>query len=186
MDSLEEKQIIQDVLAGRTEAFAALVRAHQAKVLSLCLSLLRDRAEAEDAAQDVFLRAYRSLKDFRADSSFSTWIYRISYRRCLDLIKARKVRRAESLDALLAGGGEKAVETGRAEPEADDETLERILSALPPEYRMVLTFREVQGLAYDEIARATGASLDSVKARLRRARLALREAARHFLKESDV
>lgn len=176
---MDEKQVVQSVLAGDKESFAVLVRAYQAKVLSLCLSLMRNRAEADDAAQEIFVKAYRGLSGFRLDSSFSTWLYRIAYRHCLDLLRSRKRRAAEPLDSLP----EIAENAASLEDKA---AVESVLSALPPDYRLVLTLREVQGLTYEEIARATGSSLDSVKARLRRAREALQEAARHFLSRSDV
>lgn len=180
----DEQRIIRDVLSGRREEFARLVRAHQAKVLSLCLSLLKDPAEAEDAAQEVFLKAYRGLRNFRFDSSFSTWLYRIAYRHGLDILRSRRRRRTQSLDALLEERGEGALpaapdQTTQADPARSAENL---LSSLPPDYRLVLTLREVQGLSYEEIARATDASLDSVKARLRRAR----ESLRHFLSGAGV
>ncbi len=172
----DEQRIIRDVLSGRREEFARLVRAHQAKVLSLCLSLLKDPAEAEDAAAEIFLKAYQKLKDFRFDAAFSTWLYRIAYRHSLDLLRARQRRRAQSLDALLEERGEGALPPApdQTTPADPARTAESLLSSLPPDYRLVLTLREVQGLSYEEIARAMDASLDSVKARLRRARQALR------------
>jgi RNA polymerase sigma-70 factor, ECF subfamily len=177
---LDERGVMESILAGDKERFADLVRAYQAKVLSLCVSLLRDRAEADDAAQEIFLKAYRGLSGFRRDSSFSTWIYRVAYRHCLDVLRSRKLRRAEPLEALPERA-DPASSAGEARVE-----VESVLSRLSPEYRLVLTLREVQGLTYEEIAACTGVSLDSVKARLRRAREALQEEARHFLSRSDV
>lgn len=167
----DDVKAVRAVLAGDRDSFAFLVRAHQGKVLSLCLSLLRSSAAAEDAAQDIFLKAYKNLSGFRFDARFSTWIYRISYRHCLDLLKAAKRRREEALDVLP--------ETAARE-DTGDLAVESLLEGLPADYRLILTFREIQGLSYDEIAAAMGTSLDSVKARLRRARQALQESARHF------
>ncbi|MGQ0644357.1 MAG: RNA polymerase sigma factor [Elusimicrobiota bacterium] len=186
-DPREDHDVVRAVLAGDRGAFAALVRSHQDKVLFLCRSLLRNDAEAEDAAQDIFVRAYRRLSDFRFQSAFSTWLYRISYHRCLDVLKSRAARRAQSLDALLESGGEAALRRP-PEPAAPPgaEGVRSVLESLPPDYRLVLTLREAQGLSYEEISAATGDSLDSVKARLRRARAALREKARHFPELSGV
>jgi RNA polymerase sigma-70 factor, ECF subfamily len=168
----DDARVVQEVLEGDREAYAVLVRRHQGKVLSLCLSLLKRRDAAEDAAQDVFLKAYKALSSFRRDAAFSTWLYRISYRHCLDVLKAAKRRREEALEDLPR--------VPAAPPDADPLSVESLLSGLTPEYRLVLTLREVQGLSYDEMAAAMDASLDSVKARLRRARRALQESARHF------
>lgn len=174
---VNDREAVRRVLAGDREAFAPLVRAHQGKVLSLCLSLLRQRASAEDAAQDVFLKAYKNLSAFRFDAAFSTWLYRISYRHCLDLLKAAKRRREEALEFLPEAP---------ARPEEDRLAVESLLEGLLPEYRLVLVLREVQGLSYEEISAATGDSMDSVKARLRRAREALQTAGRHFQEGKGV
>jgi RNA polymerase sigma-70 factor (ECF subfamily) len=181
-----DADLIAEIRSGNRDAFATLVREHQEWVLSLCISLLRSKAEAEDAAQDIFVKAYKHLASFRAESSFSTWLYRIAYRHCLDLLRSRKRHHEESWDALLERQGEIAHPSQREEAAssiADQETrvaLQKALDSLLPDYRLVLTLREVQELSYEEIAGVTNTSLDSVKARLKRARAALQEKARHF------
>lgn len=179
-----DRDAVSAVLAGDKEKFALLVRAHQVKVRSLCLSVLRDPSEADDAAQEVFVKAYCRLSDYRAESSFATWLYRIGYNHCLDVLKARSRRRSESLDAMTEQGFDRAEPQGPDSGDAD--ALRRALDELPPEYRAVLTLREAEGLSYEEIAKTTGVSLDSVKARLRRAREALQEKARHFFEGGGV
>ena len=89
------------MLRGRREAYAELVRAHQAKVLRLCTALLNDPTQAEDAAQDVFFKAYQALASFRQDASFSTWLYRITTNHCRDLLRKRSRRKEQSFDALV-------------------------------------------------------------------------------------
>jgi RNA polymerase sigma-70 factor (ECF subfamily) len=181
--STDDRYYIESVLAGRSHDYAELVRRHQDRVFSLCLSLLRNPTDAEDAAQEVFLKAYRALSDFRFDSSFSTWLYRIAYRHSLDFLKAKNRRPAESWDALVEERGEPSPDT----PPTEGADLARaVLDALPEDQRLILTFREAQGLTYEEIAETLQVSLDAVKARLRRAREALRQAARHFLPAAGV
>lgn len=183
----KEGEWIRRVLAGDSDAFAPLVRRHEARVRALCLSLLNNPTEAEDAAQQAFLKAYRGLAGFRREAGFATWIYRIAYRQCLDLLKSRRRRPVESLDALLEKGD--AVFGGWASENAgtpNGEFAVELVNRLPEEYRRVLVLRESQGFSYEEIAFATGASLDSIKARLRRARRTLVEAARHFSKSAGV
>jgi RNA polymerase sigma-70 factor (ECF subfamily) len=104
--SSTDKDLINSVLAGNLDDFAPLVRRHQDRVYGLCLSMTRHTTEADDLAQEIFLKAYRSLNEFRFESSFSTWLYRVTYRHCLDFLKSRKRRPSQSLDAMIEDRGE--------------------------------------------------------------------------------
>src|SRR5579871_5118969 len=101
-----EKESIEAVLAGDPEAFAELVRTHQARLRLACLVFLGNREEADDAAQDIFIKAFKALDGFKAESSFLTWLLRIADNHCRDLLRTRTRRRTESLDALLAEKGD--------------------------------------------------------------------------------
>ena len=183
---MEEQKLIQKILSGDTDAYAQIVQSHQAKVLGLCTSLLGNVTQAEDAAQEIFIKAYQSLRAFRGDAAFSTWLYRISANHCKDLLRKRSREKTESLDVLMEESGdafqklvEPSSDPGAAFEAAD--LIEKFLSSLSPDERIILTLREVQGLSYQEMARALGCSLDAVKSRLRRAREALEKKTRHFL-----
>ncbi len=177
----EEWVLVQEVLAGSPDSFEPLVRRHEARVRSLCAALLQDATEADDAAQEVFLKAYRALGRFRNESSFSTWIHRIAHNHCLDIFKSRKRRPAESLDALLEKGDGVLADRDDGSPAPGrDLDIHQLLIGLSSEYRTVLVLREVQGFDYGEIAKIMSVTVDSVKARLRRARQSLVEKARHF------
>ena len=183
---ITDTELIDSVLAGRRDDYAELVRRHHGAVLGLCRAMLGDPALAEDAAQESFLNAYRSLGDFRGGAAFSTWLYRIATNRCLDHIRRRARRAEESLDALIESAGpdiERMLDAGQParDPVEDADLAARVLARLSPDYRLILTLREVQGLSYDELADALECSLDAVKARLRRARAALQEEVRHIL-----
>ena len=176
----EDSEWVRRARGGDRDAFAALVRGHHARILRLCLSMLRDPADAEDAAQEVFLKAYKSLDRFAGDCAFSTWLHRIAANQCLDLLRKASRRRTESLDAE---------EDPSPEPGASLEAADlaaRALAGLPEDYRLILVLRETQGLSYLELAETLECSLDSVKARLRRARAALKDAARHFHGRENV
>ena len=163
---MEEAALMDRILQGDRNAYADLVRAHQAKVLRLCVSLLGE-PDAEDAAQEIFLKAYRSLSSFRRDSSFSTWLYRIASNHCHDLLRKRSRQKTESLDELpesLLTSADPRVGAEQAD------LAEQILLTLSPEERLILTLREVEGLSYQEIAEVLSCSLDAVKGRLKRAR----------------
>ena len=186
-----DAEIIQAVLGGDREAYAGLVRAYQGLVIRFCLSFLSNMAEAEDAAQDVFVKAYRALPSFRGSSSFSTWIYRIASNHCKDVLRKRVRQKTESWEALVEREGEKiehffsSTDQTELSPEQTELALS-LLNDLPLKYKSIIILREVEGLSYEEIARVENCSLDSVKARLRRARAELRERARHLFKRESV
>jgi len=190
VESIDEFQVIQSVLRGDREAYAALVRLYHGRVLSLCLSMLLDRAEAEDAAQEAFVKAFASLNQYTRNASFSAWLYRIASNHCLDLLRKRKRQKTDSLDGLMEQKGDSVSDFESKIPEKSgsgaekQETLDlamRVLGTLPPDYRQVLILRELEGLTYEEISSVLKCSLDAVKSRLRRARQQLQEKARHFL-----
>lgn len=145
---------------------------------------------ADDAAQEIFLKAYQSLKSFKAAATFSSWLYRIASNHCLDLLRRKAREKTESLDAILENNGERldqmlsASDAARSAEDAD--LLERILACLPPEYRLILTLREASGLNYEELAQTLNCSLDAVKGRLKRARQQLEEILRHFSELGNV
>jgi RNA polymerase sigma-70 factor (ECF subfamily) len=188
--SSTDKDLINSVLAGNLDDFAPLVRRHQDRVYGLCLSMTRHATEADDLAQEIFLKAYRSLNEFRFESSFSTWLYRVTYRHCLDFLKSRKRRPSQSLDAMIEDRGEGLWGEGpwdegpvgdlSFDHHAQTQWARQLLDSLDPKERLVLTLREIQGLSYEELAGALKISLEAVKSRLRRAREALRTSARHF------
>ena len=188
---IDERALVQRIVAGDRDAYAELVRAHHARIIRLCASLLADPGLAEDAAQDTFLKAYQSLASFRGQSAFSTWLYRIAANRCLDLLRRRQRERTESWDALVEEAGEQLHELLVAPPDpktttANVDLVQRALAHLTPEYRLMLTLREIEGLSYQELATTLHCSLDAVKAKLRRARQDLLERVRHFLGAGGV
>ncbi len=187
---IEDLEIIDAVIKGDREAYAALVREYQTRVRGLCLSILLNAAEADDAAQDVFVKALSSLASYRKDSSFSSWLYRIASNHCMDQLRKRKRQKTDSLDRVTDNddGEAGAFQPRMAEPsESLIEKTERlagvmqVLSSLPADYREVLVLREVEGLSYEAIRVILKCSLDAVKTRLHRARHLLQDKSRHFL-----
>ncbi len=169
--------------------FEGLVRAHAPRVRALCASVLQDATEADDAAQDAFLKAHRSLSGFTGGSTFATWVHRIAVNVCLDRLRAAARRRADSLEALSerdAASLRVLTEPSAAGALEDRDLAERLLSRLTPEGRLAFTLCERDGLSYAEIAQAMSCSVDSVKARIKRARAELLEASRHFSGSGDV
>ena len=159
--------------------------------MRLCTSLLCDPTLAEDAAQEIFLKAYKALEKFRGESAFSTWLYRIAANHCKDLLRKRAREKTESWDALLEEHGDQVQELlvsakGSGSGDPNTELADAVLSQLPPDYRLLLTLREVQGLSYEELADTLHCSVDAIKARLQRARQTLQDKLRHFLRSESV
>lgn len=189
--TISDQELIQQIQSGQKELYADLVRQYHKKVIGYCLSMLQNHTEAEEAAQDIFVKAYRSLPKFKGNSTFSTWLYRITTNHCLDVLRKRTRRKTYSLDALVEEEGDQIHRLFSSAPVAASQMENRdlvgkILSTLPEDYRIILTLREADGLEYQEIAQTLDCSLDAVKGRLSRARKQLQENLRHFLSEKDV
>lgn len=184
----EEKAVIQRVLAGETELFEALVKAHEKNVYSLALRMLDGNHEdAMDASQEAFFRAFRALGSFRGDSKFSVWLYRLTSNVCLDMLRKSSRLREDSLTE--EEGGELAVPDVRFDPQTELERRElrqavrEGVNALPPTFRQALVLRDVNGLTYEEIAQVTGLEEGTVKSRIFRAR---RKLATLLMKDGNI
>ena len=180
---MTDQELVLRAKQGDQAAFEQLVADNQNKVYSLALRLIGDREEAADQAQEAFLKAWQGLNAFQGESSFSTWLYRLTANVCIDYLRRRNrrlgVESAVSLDDEEAGWAEPAdweqdphrkleqSERGRA--------LARGLERLPEYQRRPLVLRELSGLSYQEIAQALDLDLGTVKSRIARARLALRK-----------
>ena len=187
----EDRDVIHLVQQGNRDAYATLVRKYQVRVRGYCATTLRDAVLADDAAQEVFLKAYQGLTRFRGDAAFSSWLYRITVNHCRDLLRAAARRKAESLDALLEEEGDRieallAASDDQARTLENTELAQRILAGLPEGHRQILLLREGQGLSYAELAQTLACSVDAVKGRLKRARQDLTERLRHVRKADDV
>jgi len=184
--SEEDASLIKSFQAGRKAAFDELVLKHQSRIFNLCYWYLGDEQEANDSAQETFVKAYRSLKSFRFESAFSTWLYRVAVNTCKNKLKSSSYRhRAKAVP--IGNPGEQG-EGSRAVDVEDDspsplkalEKKERIrlikaaIDSLPLEHREVVSLRDIQGLPYEHISRITGLNLGTVKSRLARARFELR------------
>lgn len=170
----EDLDAIERIRSGEIQAYAILVRKYQTRVRGYCLGALGRAAEADDAAQEIFFKAYRGLGGFRGKARFSTWLYRISVNHCRDLLRSSARGRTESWEALQEREGESAEARIAVMPPPPAGELERqvkeALDRLPEPYKAVLLLREVQQLSYAQLAETLDCSMDAVKARLRRAR----------------
>jgi len=166
---------------GDPRAFEELVIAYQHRVFGVALRMLRNRSEAEEIAQEVFLRVHGAVEDFRGEAKLSTWLYAITSRLCLNRLAAgeRRVAREgqETLERLTADV-DPAAQLERGELEA---ALQRAITELPEERRIVVVLRDLEGLSYEEIAEALDLPVNTVRSRLHRARLDLKAKLERFL-----
>ncbi|MBV8370003.1 MAG: sigma-70 family RNA polymerase sigma factor [Candidatus Eremiobacteraeota bacterium] len=169
----DDQALIAATLAGRSEAFGELVSRYQRAVYHLAVRTLHDRTEAEDAAQEAFLKAYRALATFRPGAKFSTWIFTICYRACCDRLAKRKRFSGEELpDRADSAAGPELL----AERSDEAERLRAAIDGLPEKYRTVITLYHLQGKQYEEIATVLNLPLGTVKTHLFRAKEQLRKA----------
>jgi RNA polymerase sigma-70 factor, ECF subfamily len=179
----QESEWINAFLAGDEKAFDALVLRYQDRIFNLCYRMLGgDYEEARDAAQEVFVKSYRSLNGFRFRSSFATWLHTIAVNTCKNKVKSweyRLKKRTESLSLQqeLPNGG-RSVEFSDPNPsplaqltqKENELILQKAIDTLTQEARAIIVLRDVEGLSYEEIVRVTSYNLGTVKSKLARAR----------------
>lgn len=163
--------LVAAALGGDADAFTRLVERYERPVYHLALRTMRDPEEARDMTQESFLRAYRSLRSFRPNAKFSTWIFAIAYHACCDRLKRLRRHSDEAIPERADGapGPEHVV---IAFDEA--QRLRDAIDALPERYRTVVTLYHLQGRQYEEIARVLGLPMGTVKTHLFRAKEQLR------------
>jgi RNA polymerase sigma-70 factor (ECF subfamily) len=183
----DDQALVGSFQSGNRIAFDELVLRYKDRVFNLCYRFMGDYQEAEDSAQDVFLKVYRSLKRFRFESSFYTWLYRISVNTCKNRLKTSGYKVIKKSTFLANPENinkdcqpmERGIEV--KSPIAELEKKERIrlvqnaIDSLPAGQKDVIILRDIEGLSYEEIINITGYRLGTLKSKLSRARHALRE-----------
>jgi RNA polymerase sigma-70 factor (ECF subfamily) len=202
---MDEASLIQDAQNGDLEAFNRLVLAYQDMVYTQAYRMMGEADAAEDAAQDAFIAAFRKLGSYRG-GSFKAWLLRIVTNLCYDELRRRKRRPTTPLEPLDSEDEEIESPRWLADPNSTPEeaaeraelarALQRCLDGLPPEFRAVVALVDIQGLDYVEAAASMGKPLGTVKSRLARARMRLRDCLQGFwellpesfrlVKESDL
>ncbi len=183
-----DEQLVARVQRGDKRSFDLLVLKYQHKVLALVRRFVKDQAEAEDVAQEAFIKAYRAINSFRGDSAFYTWLYRIAVNTAKNALDSRKRRPGSDVDI------DEVEEYGFSDNLKTEENPENLLAtqdlrrivdetlaALPEELRRALMLREFDGLAYEEIAAAMDCPIGTVRSRIFRAREAIDLAVRPLL-----
>ena len=166
-----DRDLVAGTLAGDGEAFAVLVERYERAVYNVALRMLRDTEDAKDTAQEAFLKAFRSLRTFKPEAKFSTWILTIAYNASCDRLAKRKRDTAVELTERADTGPGPAEE---AEREDEARRLRAAIDALPDRYRAVITLYHLQALQYDEIATILRLPMGTVKTHLFRGKELLR------------
>ncbi len=182
VSSGDETRAIERLSGGDDSAFDELARLYERALYTHALRLLANGAQAEDAVQDAFLLAYRGRAGFRG-GSFKAWVFRILTNRCLDMLREAKRRATSSIDPSLDGEDDAPPEPAGSGPTVEElaemsallEHVEEALARVPLEQRTAVLLRDVEGFDYDEIARITNTELGTVKSRIHRGRLAVRD-----------
>jgi RNA polymerase sigma-70 factor, ECF subfamily len=181
-EEIQDRDLVRRCLKQDQDAFRILLARYERPVYGIVRRMIPDEEDARDLAQEAFIRAFKSLKQFDTSRKFSSWLFRIAHNLCIDHYRRRKlatvplVRRTEGEDEESWDLPDQAPDP--AETFSDRERSRRLLAAvesLPPVYRMVLLLRHQEGLAYDEIAEATDLPRGTVKARIHRAHRLLKE-----------
>lgn len=179
----DDRELVRRAQHGDKEAFEVLVRKHQGRVFAVAGGILRNREDVEDIAQQVFLKAYFSLKRFDQRAAFSTWLYKITVNECWDLLRKKKVRPlvyeselSEEQAHLYQSTEEKAGQGPDVSEQMETrQQLDRWLEYLDERDRVILVLKEVQGFTVEEIAETMGINGNTVKVRLFRARQRIAE-----------
>lgn len=185
-------ELVKRVQNGDKQAFGILVERYQNRILHVLTPFLKNRADAEDVAQDAFVRAYRALAKFKGDSAFYTWLYRIAINTAKNYLAAKKVRPPSS-DVDMADVGESAYDVKLRDEDSPEQLLHRdevesavykAMAELPDEQRTALMLREIDGMSYEDIAITTDCPIGTVRSRIFRARDSIEKVIHPMLNKS--
>jgi RNA polymerase sigma-70 factor (ECF subfamily) len=166
--SAEDRALIRRYLEGDVEAFDELMRAHEDRVFGICLRMMKDRDQALDATQDVFLTVFRKADRYKEQAAFSTWLYRVSINTCYDHLRRRQRKRTETIPEHLDPSEPHSADVLRAVELRPD--IEAALAGISPEFRAAVVLVDLEGMSLDAAADTLDVPVGTVKSRLFRAR----------------
>ena len=166
--SAEDRALIRRYLEGDVDAFDELMRAHEDRVFGICLRMMKDRDQALDATQDVFLTVFRKADRYKEQAAFSTWLYRVSINMCYDHLRRRQRKRTEKLPDHLDPSDPRSGDDFDAVELRPD--IESALAGISPEFRAAVVLVDLEGMSLDGAADTLDVPVGTVKSRLFRAR----------------
>ena len=176
---LDERKLIERASGGDANAFNRLLSQHERRMYAVAMRMCGNREDAQDCLQEAMLRIYRAIGSFKGQSTFSTWVYRITMNTCLDELRRKKNKQNASLDNLLDMGWSPTDGSNTPEKSAMQSEVRQCLHAaireLPEDMRAAVVLRDLQGLSYEEIAQTLDINVGTIKSRISRGREKLRE-----------
>tara|TARA_B100000959_G_scaffold55667_1_gene58019 strand:- start:717 stop:1280 length:564 start_codon:yes stop_codon:yes gene_type:complete len=171
----DDREIIESIVDGDTAKYEIIVKKYQIRVINLCFRYTKNYSDAEEVAQEAFLKAYRSLESFRFDSKFYSWLHRISINCSLNYINSKeKVKEKETISENTCLIDERRGVGDRPDEYYNlselSEVIEKTFEGLPEELKLIVKLREIDDLSYDEISNKIGIPIGTVRSRLHRAR----------------
>ncbi len=188
MTTNDEHIIINQIIAGDTKAFAILVERYKDLVYTLAIRMLNNREEAEEVAQDTFIKIYKSLQSFKGNSKVSTWIYKVTYNTCLDRIKKNQRQMQEVAIDEFTEHQVKTLEDAldALEKKEFQQTVQECLQQLPSEDSFLLTLYYFEDLSLEEISKIVNKEANTVKVKLFRSRKKLASLLKHRLEPEII
>lgn len=178
----EDRHLVAAFLAGDQSAFDSIMEAHEDRVFSLCLRIMRNREHALDAVQETFITVFRKAHMYNGESAFSTWLYRVATNTCYDQLRKHKRRRTEAIPEGRDPADERSQDEFAAVELRPD--IASALSALPEEFRIAVILSDLEGLPLAEVGDLLEIPVGTVKSRVFRGRKLLAESLRNFRTDS--
>ncbi len=176
---MNEEKLISRAARGDAAAFNELLGMHEKRMYAVCLRMCANHEDAQDCLQEAMLRIYRSISGFKGQSTFSTWIYRVTMNTCLDELRKKKNKPSTSLDSLLDTGWSPSDDYDTPEHRAIEgerkTAIQNAIADLPEDMRSAVVLRDIEGFSYDEISGMLGINVGTIKSRISRGREKLRE-----------
>ncbi|MDD4297974.1 MAG: sigma-70 family RNA polymerase sigma factor [Ruminiclostridium sp.] len=173
-----EKNLVEKSAEGDIDAFETLIKSHQKKVYNIALRMTKNPEDAQELSQDAFVRAFIAIKKFRGDSSFATWLYRITMNVCTDFLRKRNKATVVSIEQSVYENQQTTMQLTDDEPGPDEiseknqlkKLVKEAMELLPPEHREVLILRDLLDMTYKDIANTLSINEGTIKSRINRAR----------------
>lgn len=188
VDDRSDEILVTLFQQGDEGAFRVLVERYQEKIRNLIYSIFNEPELVDDLAQEVFIKAYEGLANFRFQSSLYTWLYRIAVNRSRDEMRKRKLRKWLSLHTMMESGDTEFQQKMTTQPVSSDteEIVSKGLQQLPEKFRIAVILKDIEGLSYEEMAEVMQCEIGTVKSRLSRARSMLRKVVKPLLEEAQA
>ena len=183
MEELTE-DILRQAAQGDVNAFEAVYRSYATFVYNVAYRISLNREDAEEVTQEVFITVYKQLSSFLFQSSFKTWVYRVTVNSALNMVKKNKYRRADVafIDEAHQGVGEHAV-IEAMNNEDNQEKVKRLLNILNPDERACVVLRSIENLSYEEVAQSLNVNINTIRTRLKRAREKMMKVSREVIQD---